>query len=73
MSRALTETQQQVLAFIREYRREHQMPPTRAEISRHFGWASANAAQEHLVAIASKGCIRIVKGQSRGIFDLEEA
>lgn len=69
----LTDLQSTVLEFIREFRRTHQMPPTRAEIARHFKWASANSAETHLRAIERKGHIRIVAGQSRGIFDLETA
>lgn len=69
---ALTQIQANVLAFIRAHRREHQMPPTRSEIARHFGWASENAATEHLKALAKKGAIRLQPGRSRGIFDLQE-
>lgn len=66
--RDLTEVQSFVLTFIGEHQREHQMPPTRAEIARHFGWKSANAAEECLRAIASKGYIYLRPGVSRGIF-----
>ena len=43
------------------------MPPTRAEIARRLGFKSANAAEEHLKALAKKGCIEIMPGTSRGI------
>ena len=43
------------------------MPPTRAEISRALGFRSANAAEEHLQALARKGVIELVGGTSRGI------
>ncbi|GAC27535.1 repressor LexA [Glaciecola pallidula DSM 14239 = ACAM 615] len=43
------------------------MPPTRAEIARHLGFKSANAAEEHLKALAKKGVIDIIPGTSRGI------
>ncbi|GAA4894700.1 transcriptional repressor LexA [Ferrimonas pelagia] len=43
------------------------MPPTRAEIARQLGFRSANAAEEHLKALARKGYIEIVPGTSRGI------
>jgi repressor LexA len=43
------------------------MPPTRAEIARQLGFRSANAAEEHLKALARKGVIDILPGTSRGI------
>jgi repressor LexA len=43
------------------------MPPTRAEIAKELGFRSANAAEEHLRALARKGVIALVPGTSRGI------
>jgi len=43
------------------------MPPTRAEIASHFGFRSANAAEDHLKALARKGMIELQSGVSRGI------
>ena len=42
-------------------------PPTRAEIAQALGFKSANAAEEHLKALARKGAIELVSGTSRGI------
>ena len=42
-------------------------PPTRADIARELGFRSANAAEEHLRALARKGALEIVPGASRGI------
>jgi len=42
-------------------------PPTRAEIANELGFRSANAAEEHLQALARKGVIELVGGTSRGI------
>lgn len=42
-------------------------PPTRAEIANTLGFKSANAAEEHLQALARKGAIELVSGTSRGI------
>lgn len=67
-AKALTCRQREVLDFVEDFRRLNQKPPTRQEISRHFGWASANAAEEHLQAIARKGHIRITKGEARGVY-----
>ncbi|WP_434357856.1 transcriptional repressor LexA [Parasalinivibrio latis] len=63
----LTERQQQVLDLIKAKIDEAGMPPTRAEIARELGFRSANAAEEHLKALARKGVIEIVPGASRGI------
>jgi SOS-response transcriptional repressor LexA len=41
--------------------------PTRAEISREFGWASANAAEDHLRALERKGLLKVLPGTARGI------
>jgi repressor LexA len=43
------------------------MPPTRAEIAGILKFKSANAAEEHLRALARKGAIELVPGASRGI------
>jgi repressor LexA len=49
------------------------MPPTRAEIAKFFGFKSANAAEEHLKALAKKGYIEMLAGTSRGIRLLEDS
>jgi repressor LexA len=43
------------------------LPPTRAEIAEHLGFRSANAAEDHLRALARKGAIELLPGASRGI------
>ena len=43
------------------------MPPTRQEIADALGFRSANAAEEHLRALARKGVIELLPGSSRGI------
>lgn len=63
----LTPRQQEILEFIQAFIEETGMPPTRAEISRHLGFRSANAAEDHLRALARKGVISLQGGQSRGI------
>lgn len=68
----LTERQSQVLALIKECMQETGMPPTRAEIALRLGFRSANAAEEHLKALARKGVIRIMPGTSRGIQLLQD-
>jgi repressor LexA len=63
----LTARQEQVLAVIRAHIEETGYPPTRADIARELGFRSANAAEEHLKALARKGAIEIIPGASRGI------
>ena len=63
----LTQRQQQVLDIVRQHIDETGYPPTRADIARQLGFKSANAAEEHLKALARKGAIEIIPGASRGI------
>ena len=63
----LTARQQQVLDLIRSHISATGYPPTRADIARELGFRSANAAEEHLKALARKGAIEMVAGASRGI------
>jgi repressor LexA len=63
----LTPRQAEILALIREHIQTRGMPPTRAEIALALGFRSANAAEEHLRALARKGVIELLPGSSRGI------
>jgi repressor LexA len=63
----LTKRQQQVLDIVRQHIDETGYPPTRADIARELGFKSANAAEEHLKALARKGALEIIPGASRGI------
>ncbi|MCW8335426.1 repressor LexA [Vibrio sp. SCSIO 43135] len=69
----LTPRQQQVFDLIKSKIDETGMPPTRAEIARELGFRSANAAEEHLKALARKQAIEIIPGASRGIRILLDA
>lgn len=68
----LTSRQQEVLDLIRRHVEETGYPPTRADIARELGFKSANAAEEHLKALARKGAIEMIAGASRGIRIFEE-
>ena len=63
----LTARQQQILELIQSAIARTGAPPTRAEIASELGFKSANAAEEHLQALARKGAIELVSGTSRGI------
>lgn len=63
----LTARQQEILELIQSAIAETGSPPTRAEIAMRLGFRSANAAEEHLQALARKGVIELLSGTSRGI------
>ena len=63
----LTDRQQQILDLVQSAIERTGAPPTRAEIASELGFRSANAAEEHLQALARKGVIELVGGTSRGI------
>ena len=62
----LTAKQAAVLDFVKLHAKRYGFPPTRQEISDAFGFASANAAQQHLELIARKGHI-VMQHAARGI------
>jgi len=72
MANDLTPRQQEILDFIRSHMETSSMPPTRAEIASAFGFASANAAEEHLRALVRKGAITLEAGSARGIRLVEQ-
>lgn len=68
----LTARQEQILNLIKDAINNTGFPPTRAEIAKELGFRSANAAEEHLQALARKGVIDIAPGISRGIRLLQQ-
>ena len=68
----LTPRQQEILDFIRNSLEVLGAPPTRAEIAQAFGFASHNAAEEHLRALAKKGLVVLEPGSARGIRLVEQ-
>ncbi len=63
----LTSRQREILDFIRATLEERGSAPTRLDICSAFGFASPNAAEAHLKALAKKGAILLEAGASRGI------
>ena len=63
----LTTRQAEVLDVVKSHIADAGYPPTRADIARRLGFRSANAAEEHLKALARKGALEIIPGTSRGI------
>lgn len=70
--RPLTDRQTEILELIKSTIVNTGMPPTRAEIARTLGFRSANAAEDHLKALAKKGYIEILAGTSRGLKLVQE-
>ncbi|MCY3818398.1 MAG: transcriptional repressor LexA [Gammaproteobacteria bacterium] len=64
---SLTRRQAEVLDVIKSHIADSGYPPTRADIASELGFKSANAAEEHLKALARKGAIEVIPGTSRGI------
>ncbi len=65
--KGLTARQKEVLRFISEFIENNKYPPTRSELSAHFGFRSPNAAEAHLRVLEKKNVINIARGVSRGI------
>ena len=63
----LTPRQREILKFISQFIDKHKYPPTRSELSAHFGFRSPNAAETHLRALEKKAVIGIERGAARGI------
>lgn len=72
MSNTLTARQQQILHTLHEIIQRTGIPPTRAELAKTLGFRSANAAEDHLRALARKGVVELTAGTSRGIRILDD-
>lgn len=67
MEQELTDRQQQILAFIRDYQASEHLSPTHEEITQAFGLKSSYGIRRHLKALENKGHIRRRPGRSRSI------
>ena len=63
----LTARQQQILDLIQSAIARTGAPPTRAEIAAELGFKSANAAEEHLQALARKGVTKLIDLQKMAV------
>ena len=63
MKQKLTQRQQEVLDYIKSC----ELPPTYAEIAKHFGFKNVTGAFDHCKALKRKGWIEIMPSISRGI------
>ena len=67
MKKQLTERQQEILAFIQQFREESGYPPTLREIGKKFGISSTFGVKRHLDALVKKGYLNVESNASRGI------
>ncbi len=70
---ALTEKQENILSFVRNYIENNEIAPSFNEISEAFGFASPRSAQKHLQALQRKGMLELVPHTSRGIRLIESS
>ena len=67
MKNKLTDRQEEILNFIRQFTNESGYPPTLREIGKHFQISSTFGVKRHLEALVKKGFINIESNASRGI------
>lgn len=67
MAKQLTEIQRRILDFIIDTIAVKNLPPTLAEIARHFGYKNRATVQQHLRALEQKGYIKRNPKLARGI------
>lgn len=67
MKDKLTDRQENILAFIKQFTLESGYPPTLREIGKHFQISSTFGVKRHLEALVKKGFINIESNASRGI------
>lgn len=68
----LTPRQQEILDFIRQFRRQQGCSPSIPEMQRAFGMKSPNGIASHLAALLTKGAIRRAARGSRQIELVDE-
>ena len=72
MKKQLTERQEAILNFIKQFREESGYPPTLREIGKKFGISSTFGVKRHLDALQKKGYLNIESNASRGISFMKE-
>jgi len=73
MQKELTEIQKSILDFLIDQIKGKGIPPTLADVAKHFGYKNRATVQQHFQAIEKKGYIRKSPKLSRGIeLTLEE-
>ncbi len=67
MKKQLTERQEEILLYIKQFLESNGYPPTLREIGKRFNIASTFGVKRHLDALAKKGYLNIESNASRGI------
>jgi repressor LexA len=67
MKNKLTDRQEEILTFIKQFTMENGYPPTLREIGKNFQISSTFGVKRHLEALVKKGFINIESNASRGI------
>ncbi|ATC63510.1 repressor LexA [Nibricoccus aquaticus] len=63
----LTEKQEAVLDYLRDYQHREGVPPSTRQISKHFGFTSQTSAVQHLRALAKRGLVEQLVHGSWGV------
>ena len=72
MKKQLTARQEEILAFIEQFREANGYPPTLREIGKKFSISSTFGVKRHLDALVKKGYLNIESNASRGISFLQK-
>ncbi len=67
MHERLTQRQEEILAYLKEYQRMCGLMPSTREIQHFFGFASQTAAMSHLRALERKGAIQRLPNKARAV------
>jgi len=67
MKTELTDRQNEILVFIKEFLAENGFPPTLREIGKKFQISSTFGVKRHLIALEKKGYLKVESNASRGI------
>ena len=67
MKKQLTDRQNAILTFIKDFSRENGYPPTLREIGKSFQISSTFGVKRHLDALEKKGYLNVESNASRGI------
>lgn len=67
MKKELTDRQEEILNFIKEFLQEYGYPPTLRQMGKQFGITSTFGVKRHLDALEKKGYLNVESNASRGI------
>jgi repressor LexA len=63
----MSDRQEEILAFIGDYQREHTVPPSTRVIQRQFRFASQTSVMRHLRGLAARGAVEQLTDGSWGV------